>query len=91
MSIYCVRDGGLPCDLASNAGYGHFCRWVDDLPDTYTQLKRLRKTGEANGRELRLELQDAISGDVPEDIEDVARILLYYSDCDTVGITDGCG
>lgn len=89
MGVYYAIDRGEPSDLASNHGWGQFCRWADGLTvEDYPQTAHLREYGwTQHAPALAKELSAALADHGPDDEEtvEVASELLEVAE----GTADG--
>lgn len=98
MSVYATLDGGEPAMLASNTGYGDFCRWADSLPaGANGEIAHLRHFGwEQDLPALADQVHAALRSAPPgKDVADVALALLAIidgsADAEVLTITTGFG
>lgn len=95
MSVYAAFDDGPGDQVASNRGWGDFCRWVDSLPASYGKLKRLVEDGQAKTAGLSDLLEDALrEHGAPHDVETtvagfIALLDSAEEDADAVFVTNG--
>ncbi len=95
MSIYPTLDGEIGPQIASNQGWGDFCRWVDRLAQA-PDLVALADSGWSEDLDkVELQLRRAVDRFTPndEDIETIAQDLVSLlharGDATVLTITDG--
>lgn len=93
MSIYAALDGEIAEQVATNKGWGDFCRWVESIEaDGLGQLTTDGLAEDLGG--LAAELESALADNEPgADVASVGKTLLEIiqgrGDAEVLTITDG--
>lgn len=97
MSVYASFDDGPGEQLASNLGWGDFCRWVDELDhEKFSGLTHLREHGYVDDLSgLAEELERAVAHVEPkaegltDTIKHFIEMINANSDSEAVFVNDG--
>lgn len=98
MAIYANLDTDEQEQIATNLGWGDFCRWADGLDtEQYGQVAHLRQHGWSQQLEtLAKQLANALTSEQPPpDVLSVGHTLLRFvrdaGEAEVVSISDGMG